>query len=163
MLWWGDRTAIQRSSPRSRQRPPHILTRSSGMTLRPQTGLSWDSMAWRQPATTRGQQRLLELWIRISNCWLNTKPNQTTKWPQIAHTVTCIHHSWTRQILDTWDLFVSLTGTILTRIYSSALGQLASHFIYVFLLSHLHAWTTACACGCTAIIYIWLQSHKPSV
>lgn len=79
-----------------------------------------------------------------------------TQWP-------VWRHSWMRVIFDTPDLFISLTGTILTRIYSRTLGQLANCFIYMFLLSHLHIWTTACACGCTAIIYIWLHSHKPSV
>lgn len=79
-----------------------------------------------------------------------------TQWP-------VSRHSSMQVIYDTPDLFISLTGTILTRIYSRTSGQLANHFIYMFLLSHLHTWTTACACGCTAITYIWLHSHKPSV
>lgn len=79
-----------------------------------------------------------------------------TQWP-------LSRHSWMGVIFDTPDLFINLTGTILTRIYSRMLGQLANRFIYMLLLSHLHTWTIACACGCTAITYIWLHSHKPSV
>ena len=158
----GDRTTTVFLSHRHAETSSHsqVIKWHGPMGL--QAPLSWNRVAWRQPATIRGQQELLELSVCISNCWLNTKQNHKMA-TNCPHSDPHHRHSRMPVIFDTPDLFIRLTGTILTRIYSRTLGQLANHFIYMFLLPHLHIWTTACACGCTAIIYIWLHSHKPSV
>lgn len=60
-----------------------------------QTSLSWKRVAWRQPATIRGQQGLLELSACISNRWLNTKQKHKMA-------TNCIHSDLYRVIAE-WE------------------------------------------------------------